>query len=74
MMATQQHRPAIDNRRLGYRMRQILVEYHDEHGGARSLRVIGLRLGMDKSDVGKAVRRLERLGLLRRTGKGKVRR
>lgn len=63
---------------LGYRQHQVLSYVREtiaEEGRAPSYGMICHELGIrDRGDVCKLVQRLERRGLLRRTGRGRVRR
>lgn len=72
------HQPALTGRVLGYRAAQVLGYVRatiDEQGQAPSYRMIASELGIaTKGEVCEIVQRLERRGLLRRTGSGRVRR
>lgn len=66
------------HRTLGYRGAQVLSYVQStiaDEGQAPSYSMICNELGIGtKADVARVVARLERRGLLRRTGRGKVRR
>ena len=72
------HQPILTGRALGYRAVQVLDcvrRYMAEEGRAPSYGMIASELGLrDRGDVSKIIDRLERRGLLRRTGAGRVRR
>lgn len=72
------HRPALTGRALGYRAVQVLGYVRStiaEEGQAPSYSMIRDQLGIGtKGEVCEIVERLERRGLLRRVGHGRVRR
>lgn len=78
MMASLPHSPLLTARVLGYRGHQVLAYVRSSvanEGLAPSYSMICDELGIStKGEVAEIVGRLERRGLLRRTGAGRVRR
>jgi DNA-binding MarR family transcriptional regulator len=75
-MAGGRHQPQIAHRALGYRAVQVLSyvqTFIAANGYAPSYNRIADELGMDKPDVGKLVKRLEKRALVMRVGSGRVR-
>lgn len=72
------HATNLSGRVLGYRAAQVLGYVHEHiktEGMAPSYSMICDELGIgNKCDVARVVKRLEQRGLLRRAGRGRVRR